>query len=219
MEMIYKAGPLVSVLFFVSILTIAFALERLWALNLARGKIRPEKVFPQVKNLVEKGDLAGAQERAEAQLGSVGRVLAAVVAKYRTITGRLAERGLREELSLAIREANAMEGALLERNIIPIATIGSIANLIGLLGTVVGMIQSFAAISATGVAEKIAAARLAQGIATALINAAGGLIVAIMAVIFYNYFLHRIDGVVFKIEENSANLLEVCLLTERKRNL
>lgn len=219
MEMIYKAGPLVSVLFFVSILTIAFALERLWALNLARGKIRPEKVFPQVKNLVEKGDLAAAQERAEAQLGSVGRVLAAVVAKYRTITGRLAERGLREELSLAIREANAMEGALLERNIIPIATIGSIANLIGLLGTVVGMIQSFAAISATGVAEKIAAARLAQGIATALINAAGGLIVAIMAVIFYNYFLHRIDGVVFKIEENSANLLEVCLLTERKRNL
>jgi biopolymer transport protein ExbB len=219
MEMIYQAGPLVAVLFFVSILTIAFALERFWALNLARGKIRPETIFPQIKELIEKGDLAGAQERAEAQLGSVGRVLASVVKKYRAITGRLAERGMREELGLAIREANAMEGALLERNIIPIATIGSIANLIGLLGTVVGMIQSFAAISATGVAEKIAAAKLAQGIATALINAAGGLVVAIMAVIFYNYFLHRIDRIIFNMEENSSNLLELCLLTERKRDV
>ncbi|MGD8719397.1 MAG: MotA/TolQ/ExbB proton channel family protein [Candidatus Zixiibacteriota bacterium] len=217
MEMIYKAGPLVIVLFFVSILTIAFALERIWALKLARGQIPYNKVFPKVKEAIEKGDLEAAEGHAEAQMGSVGRIVAAGIKKYRGLTGKLSERGLRGELSLALQEANALEGALLERNIIPIATIGSIANLIGLLGTVVGMIQSFAAISATGAAEKIAAAKLAQGIATALINAAGGLIVAIMAVIFYNYFLSRIDVLVFSMEDAASNLLELCVLSERKR--
>jgi len=216
MDMIYQAGPLVAVLFFVSILTIAFALERFWALNIARGKIPSEKILPRVKESIEDGDLDAAEKSAEEQLGSVGRVLAAGIKKYKAMTGRFAERGLRNELNLALQEANVMEGALLERNIIPIATIGSIANLIGLLGTVVGMIQSFAAISATGVGEKVAASKLAQGIATALINAAGGLIVAIMAVIFYNYFLSRIDKLVFSMEEASANLLEYCLLSERR---
>jgi biopolymer transport protein ExbB len=216
MDMIYQAGPLVAVLFFVSILTIAFALERFWALNIARGKVPAEKALTRVKEAIEDRDLDAAEESAERQLGSVGRVLAAGIKKYKTLTGRLAERGLRNELSLTLQEANVMEGALLERNIIPIATIGSIANLIGLLGTVVGMIQSFAAISATGVGEKVAATRLAQGIATALINAAGGLIVAIMAVMLYNYFLSRIDKLVFSMEEASANLLDYCLLSERK---
>jgi len=219
MEMIYNAGPLVAVLFFVSILTIAFALERFWALNIARGKIPYQKLFPRVKEAIEKGDLDGAEEQANKQYGSVGRILAAGIEKYKALKGKLQERGLRNELGLALQEANVLEGALLERNIIPIATIGSIANLIGLLGTVVGMIQSFAAISATGAAEKIAAAKLAQGIATALINAAGGLVVAIMAVIFYNYFLSRIDKIVFTMEEAAANLLEVCLLSERKSRI
>jgi biopolymer transport protein ExbB len=217
MDMIYQAGPLVAVLFFVSILTIAFSLERIWALKLARGQIPYNKVFPKIKEALEKGDLEAAEGHAESQMGSVGRIVAAGIKKYRGLTGKLSERGLRGELTLSLQEANALEGALLERNIIPIATIGSIANLIGLLGTVVGMIQSFAAISATGAAEKIAAAKLAQGIATALINAAGGLIVAIMAVIFYNYFLSRIDSIVFSMEEASSNLLELCVLSERKR--
>jgi biopolymer transport protein ExbB len=215
--MIYKAGPLVAVLFFVSILTIAFALERFWALNIARGKIPYRKLFPRIKETIAQGNLDAAEAEANRQYGSVGRILAAGIVKYKALTGKLHERGLRSELGLALQEANVMEGALLERNIIPLATVGSIANLIGLLGTVVGMIQSFAAISATGVGEKIAAAKLAQGIATALINAAGGLIVAIMAVIFYNYFLHRIDKIVFTMEEAAGNLLEVCLLAERKQ--
>lgn len=217
MDMIYQALPIVAVLFFVSILTIAFVLERFWALGIARGKVPYEKIFPRIKESIEDGDLDAAEESAERQYGSVGRVLAAGIKKYKALTGRLAERGLRNELSLTLQEANVMEGALLERNIIPIATIGSVANLIGLLGTVIGMIKSFAAISATGVGEKIAATRLAQGIATALINAAGGLIVAILAVLFYNVFLSIIDRQAFLMEEASASLLDVCILSERRR--
>ena len=217
MDMIYQALPIVAVLFFVSILTIAFVLERFWALGIARGKVPYERIFPRIKESIEDGDLDGAEKSAEQQYGSVGRVLAAGIKKYKALTGKLAERGLRNELSLALQEANVMEGALLERNIIPIATIGSVANLIGLLGTVIGMIKSFAAISATGVGEKIAATKLAQGIATALINAAGGLIVAILAVMFYNIFLSIIDRQTFLMEEASANLLDVCILSERRR--
>lgn len=218
MDIIYKAGPLVAVLFFVSILTIAFAVERLWALSIARGKIAPNKVMPTIKDRVLKNDFAGAMEAAESQMGSVGRILIKGLEKYSRLKGRVSGRALRSELDLSFHEATVMEGALLERNIIPIATVGSIANLIGLLGTVLGMIQSFAAISATGTAEKIAATRLAQGIATALVNAAGGLIVAIMAVIFYNYFLSRIDRVNFDIEEASNELLDICMLAERQKS-
>jgi len=217
MEVIYKAGPLVAVLFFVSILTIAFAIERFWALNIARGKVAPAATMAAVKSRLAQRDFPGAIAAAENQLGSVGRILAAGIRRYATLAGKLPERTLRAELDLSFQEANVMEGALLERNIIPLATVGSIANLIGLLGTVLGMIQSFAAISATGSAEKIAASRLASGIATALVNAAGGLIVAIMAVIFYNFFLSRIDRLNFDIEEASDQLLEACVSAERKK--
>lgn len=217
MEMIYQALPIVAVLFFVEILTLAFVLERFWALYIARGKVPYDRIFPRIKESIEDGDLDGAEKSAEQQFGSVGRVLAVGIKKYKELSGRLAERGLRNELNLALQEANVMEGALLERNIIPIATIGSVANLIGLLGTVIGMIKSFAAISATGVGEKLAATQLASGIATALVNAAGGLIVAILAVTFYNIFLSIIDREVFLMEEASANLLDVCVLSERRR--
>jgi len=216
MEVIYKAGPLVAVLFFVSILTVGFALERIWALAAARGKVPLGTVLAQIKEQLSRGDIEGAVAAARSEMGVVSRVLTTGLQKYATVRGRLSERGVRNELGLTLKESNVMESALLERNIIPLATIGSIANLIGLLGTVIGMIQSFAAISATGVGEKIAAARLAAGIATALVNAAGGLIVAIMAVIFYNYFLSRIDQLNFAMEEASNRLLDLCLATERQ---
>jgi len=216
MQIIYNAGPLVAALFFVSILTITFALERLWALSIARGKVPVPKVLGEIKARLDAGDLPGAETAAQSQMGVVSRVLLTGLRKYDTIRGRLGERALRAELDLTLKESNVMEGALLERNIIPLATIGSIANLIGLLGTVLGMIKSFAAISARGVAEKVAAAKLASGIATALVNAAGGLIVAIVAVIFYNYFLSRIDQLNFTMEEASDQLLELCVLAERK---
>jgi biopolymer transport protein ExbB len=218
MDIIYNAGPLVAVLFFVSILTIAFALERFWALSIARGKIAPNKIIPTIKDRVLKNDFAGALDAAESQMGSVGRILVKGLKDYEHVKGRVSGRALRKELDLSFHEATVMEGALLERNLIPIATVGSIANLIGLVGTVLGMIQSFAAISAKGSAEKIAATQLAQGIATALVNAAGGLIVAILAVIVYNFFLSRIDRVNFDIEEASNELLEICMLAERQKS-
>lgn len=216
MEVIYKAGPLVAVLFFVSILTVGFALERIFALGAARGKVQLGKVIPVIREALAAGDIERALAAARNHTGVVGRVLVAGLNKYAVVRGRLSERLLRNELGLTLKEANVMEGALLERNIIPLATIGSIANLIGLLGTVIGMIQSFAAISATGVGEKVAAARLAAGIATALVNAAGGLIVAIMAVVFYNYFLSRIDLLNYTMEEASNQLLDICIATERQ---
>lgn len=216
MEMIYKGGPLVAGLAFLLVLVVAFAIERFWILTLTKGKIGSEKFLSMINEKIIGNDLDSLENDCERQKGSLGRVVKAGLTRYRLLTGHISSEGLKAELRLATKEAQAMEGAIMERNMIPIATIGSIATMMGLLGTVIGMIRSFSAISAKGEESKVASTQLAQGIAEALVNTAGGLGVAIVAIISYNYFLSRIDKMNFMIDEGSNQLISLLLVREKQ---
>lgn len=217
LEMIYKGGPLVAGLAFLSVLVVAFALERIWVINQATGKIKPDRFLEMIRRKLEKADVVGIETLCDEQRGSVGRVLKHGVERYETLRGKLDEQRLKIELDLTLKEASAMEGAVLERNMIPIATIGSISTMMGLLGTVIGMIRAFSAISARGEGAKVASTQLAQGIAEALVNTAGGLFVAIIAIICYNYFLSRLDHINFVMGESSKDLITELVLLEKKK--
>src|SRR5439155_18347890 len=116
-----------------------------------------------------------------------------------------------EEVQKAMEEANMLEVPLLERNLIALATIASIATMVGLLGTVIGMIRSFSALGHTG---SVDAVKLAVGISEALINTAGGLFVAIFSIVLYNVFVTMIDNFNYMMDEATLEVVEVLALKE-----
>jgi biopolymer transport protein ExbB len=199
-----RGGGLVDMLFFLFMLTWFFIIERAIVYFAAKGRMSHVRLLSVINERVKKGDYDGAIAACRNQKGVVGQILAAGLGKYKLIKGQYDAATTRAEVQQSISETNAMEASLLERNLIFIATIASIATMTGLLGTVVGMIRAFAALAAKGRPDPN---KLATGISEALINTAGGLTVAIISIVFYNYFLNRIDKFNFTFEESSNELL------------
>jgi len=206
-----RGGGLVDMLFFLLLLTTFFIVERATVYFGAKGKFDHVRLMGMVKEALGKNDIDAALAACERQRGVVGTIVGAGLKKYAAVKGKYDVATTRAEVQQAIGETNAMEAALLERNLIFIATIASIATMTGLLGTVVGMIRAFAALAAKGRPDPN---KLATGISEALINTAGGLTVAIISIVAYNYYLNRIDKFNFTFEESSNELLE--LVTARE---
>jgi biopolymer transport protein ExbB len=111
-----------------------------------------------------------------------------------------------EQTRRAFEEANALETPLLERNLIALSTIASIGTMVGLLGTTIGMIRSFHAMSNQGAPDAV---QLALGISEALINTAGGLILAIIGIIMYNFFTQKVDAFNYSMDETTFEISQM----------
>ncbi|MDP2959795.1 MAG: MotA/TolQ/ExbB proton channel family protein, partial [candidate division Zixibacteria bacterium] len=174
-----EGGPLVAVLIALSVMLLAFIIERIFTLRKARGKSSVQSFFKNVIQMLDKGDFNGAIAACDKQRGTTANVLRAGIERYQQLKeGTTSEKRL-SETQRAIEEANALEVPLLERNLIALSTIASIATMVGLLGTTIGMIRAFAATSQR-VGGVVDAMMLARGIAEALVNTAGGLFNAIV---------------------------------------
>ena len=207
-----RGGGLVDMLFFLLLLTLFYIVERAFTYGAAKGKMNHVRLLGAIKEYLKKDDYDGAIAACREQKGVVGRILASGLEKYKLVKGQYDAATTRAEIQQSISETNAMEASLLERNLIFIATIASIGTMTGLLGTVIGMIRAFAALAAKGRPDPN---KLATGISEALINTAGGLTVAIISIVAYNYYLNRIDKFNFTFEESSNELLS--LLTEKEQ--
>jgi biopolymer transport protein ExbB len=208
-----KGGGLVDFLVFLLLLTLTFIIERWFYFFFARGKFNEVKLMKEVGEHVRKDNFDAALEACEKQKGVIGRVIASGVERYKDVKDQFDAQLIKSEVQAALDEQNAMEGSLLERGLIAVATIASIATMAGLLGTVVGMIRAFSALSAKGRPDPN---QLATGISEALINTAGGLTVAIISIIGYNYYLSKIDKFNFVTEESSAELINLISEKESK---
>jgi biopolymer transport protein ExbB len=208
MNTIVRGGAIVLVLYFLLILVLAFTIERIYSIAIARGRGSKEHLMKDVMPLLESKRYDEAMTVCIRHHGAAGRLIGAIVTRYMMLAGKTDEKTLRREINTASDETNAMEQALIERNLIGIATIGSIANLLGLLGTVIGMIRSFSAMS-FGQVTKATHIQLATGISQALVCAAGGLVVAILAVVFYNYFTARVDRFNSQLNEVASETLRI----------
>ncbi len=206
-----RGGGLVDILFFLLLLTVFFIVERGTLYATAKGKFDHIRLLSMLKERINEQDYDGAIAACRQQKGVVGRIMAAGLAKYELVKGRYDDATTRAEVQQSISETNAMEASLMERNLIFIATIASIGTMWGLLGTVIGMIRSFAALAAKGRPDPN---KLATGISEALVNTAGGLTVAIISIVAYNYYLNRIDKFNFTFEESSNELLSLLVSGE-----
>jgi biopolymer transport protein ExbB len=205
-----EGGPLVAVLIALLVLLIGFIIERWLTLRVARGKASVQAFFKKVITLLHDNDFDGAVAACDKQRGSVANILRAGIERYRAIKGDNALPAEKKvaETQRAIEEANALEVPLLERNLIALSTIASIATMVGLLGTTIGMIRAF---SATGHRKGgvIDAGALAVGISEALVNTAGGLVCAIVGIVAYNVFVNKVDTFNYTIEEASYEVMQL----------
>lgn len=192
---IVKAGGIVMVpLILCSILAAAITLERLWTLRSQR--VVPEELVDKVWRWVENRTLSDKQINALQQHSPLGRVLAAGLAN------RNRDRSLMIE---AIEDAGRHVAHELDRYLNGLGTIAVISPLLGLLGTVTGMMSTFKAITIAGVGNPTA---MASGIAEALITTAAGLIIAIPAMVAYRYLRARVEGHTIEMEKEALKLVQ-----------
>ena len=203
-DYVKAGGPLVILLMTLSILVVAFIIERLLALRKAAGKSSLAAFQRRVQQQVEAQDIAAAIQTCHTQRGSCANIMRAALEKFRSLRNVNDPEKVQQHVQAAIQESMMLEVPLLERNLPTLSTIASISTLVGLLGTTLGMIRAFRALAKSGAPDAIA---LSLGISEALINTAGGLFVAIAGTVAYNYFFSRIDDFTYQIDEANHALV------------
>ena len=197
---VYKGGVVVPVLITCFLTVIVLCVERWIALAKAKGKGNTTKFVEDVKAALRNHDLAKAEDLCRKQKGTVGAVVYATLQKYKEMDK---DTLLTKEQKLAaiqgtLEEATSLEMPALQQNLPVLATLTTLGTLIGLFGTVLGMIKSFQALSASGAPDST---ELSTGISEALVNTALGIATAALALIAYNFYTNKIDNMTYAIDE------------------
>lgn len=178
-----------------SVLALAICLERAWALRTSR--VAPPELLPEVWNWIRSKQL-NAERLRELKAGSpLGEILAA---------GLLNSRHGREIMKESIEESASVVIHHMERYLSLLGTLAMISPLLGLLGTVLGIIEAFMAVTGGGMADP---SLLANGISKALVTTAGGIFVAIPAMIMHRYFVRHITSVAVDMEQQAIKLVDI----------
>jgi biopolymer transport protein ExbB len=207
LAMVYKGGYIVPLLITLIIVLLTFTIERALTLNKAKGKGAVNAFVANLQGLLNNNQIDQAIAACDKQKGSIGNVMKAGLTKYKELQKDTTLDKDQKLVSLQkeFEEATALELPMLSRNLVILSTIASISVLIGLIGTVLGMIRAFAALAQAGAPDALA---LATGISEALINTAFGITGSTLAIIFYNYFSTKIDAMTYKIDEAGFSLTQ-----------
>lgn len=203
---IYKGGPIVPILLTFMMTVLVFSIERFFVLRKASGAGNLDVFVTKVRSLLNRNKIDDALAECDAQQGSVGNVVKEGLTTYKALAhdGTLNKEQKMIALTKSIEEATTLEMPMLEKNMMILSTLGTVATLVALLGTVLGMIKAFAALGGGGGTPDAAA--LSTGISEALINTALGIGTSAVAIILYNYFTSKIDGLTYKIDEISMSI-------------
>lgn len=191
--------PILALLIF----GLAISLERFFSLT--RASVNTRKFMEKIRNALNEGGIEAAKEVCEKTRGPVASIFHAGLMR--------SDKGL-EHVEKAIMNAGSIEMAFLERGLVWLATVISLAPMLGFTGTVVGMIKAFNDIAA---ANDISPAIVADGIGIALLTTAFGLIVAIIIQLFHNFFISKVDRIVIDMEESSVEFVDVLMAREAEK--
>ncbi len=206
MGIIFMGGPIVPILITFMIIVIVFSIERALMLNRAQGQGNLDQFVLSIRRLLNENKIDEAIEECDRQRGTVGNVIKEGLVSYKALAHdtTMNKEQKMAALNKAIEEATTLEMPMLEKNMMILSTLGTVATLVALLGTVIGMIKAFNALGSGGGTPDSAA--LSIGISEALINTALGIGTSAVAIIFYNYFTSKIDGMTFKIDEIAMSI-------------
>jgi biopolymer transport protein ExbB len=195
LELIIKGGPVMAPLLLCSVISLSIIVER--CLSLRRNRILKYDVLQRIEELLRDRKIPEASTLCKRYPSSMTRILLAAILNHDKS---------RQEIKEIIEDAGRQEVPVLERYLTILGTIASIAVLLGLLGTVIGMIRTFNAIAALGYGHPEA---LASGISEALVATATGLTIAIPTLVLYNFFTSKVDSLVIEMEKNALRMLSI----------
>ncbi|HUH32493.1 MAG TPA: MotA/TolQ/ExbB proton channel family protein [Daejeonella sp.] len=212
--MVYKGGYIVPVLMGLFLMVIVFSFERFFVISKATGKGSIDAFVKRIQTQLSNRNIEGAMAECDKQEGSVANVIKSGLKKYKEM--EVEPNMDTEQKCLAIQkdieEATALEMPMLEQNLTIIATLVSIGTLMGLLGTVTGMIKAFAGLATAGSPDQAA---LANGISEALINTAVGIATSALSIIMYNLFTSKIDKLTYSIDEAGFSIVQTYASTHK----
>jgi biopolymer transport protein ExbB len=207
MGTVYKGGFIVPILMCMLLTAIIFSLERFITISRASGRGSVVNFVYNLKHLLDSGKIDEALVACDRQKGSVANVIKSGLEKYKQVEKE--DNLTKEQKTVAIQkeieEATSLELPSLEQNLVIIATLASVSTLVGLLGTVLGMIRAFAGMANAGAPDSTA---LAVGISEALVNTAFGIGTGAISVIMYNVFTSKIDKLTYSIDEAGYTIVQ-----------
>ena len=204
----YEGGIIVPILIGCFLIVFTFVIERLLTVMKASGTGSNADFIRRVQFYLADKKVDAALAECDKQKGSVGNVMKAGLRKYQEMisTSELTTEQKVMAIQKEVEEATSLELPMLEKNLVFLSTIASVATLLGLLGTVMGMIRSFSKLGDSGGGE--AARELSQGISEALYNTALGIGTSAFAIITYNVFTTKIDSITYGIDESGFTLTQ-----------
>ncbi len=204
----YEGGIVVPILIGSFLIVLTFAIERLLTIRKAAGNGNITEFIRKVQFQLANKEVDKAIAECDKQKGSVGNVMKSGLTKYKEMISNTELDTDQKVLNIQkeIEEATALELPMLEKNLVFLSTLASVATLLGLFGTVLGMIRSFSKLGEEGGGE--AARELSQGISEALYNTALGIGTSAVAIVMYNVFTTRIDGITYGIDESGFTLTQ-----------
>ena len=208
MGTVYKGGFIVPIIWTMFFTVLALSIERFFAIRTAYGRTSLTKFVENIKKALQANDFSKAVQLCDAQCGSVANVVRATLKKYQEMdqTDRLTKEQKILAIQKELEEATALEMPMLQENLPVLGTIITLGTLMGLLGTVLGMIRSFSAMaSGEGGADSAA---LSTGISEALVNTASGIATGALSVISYNYYTNKIDRLTFSLDEVGFSIVQ-----------
>lgn len=206
MGMVFMGGIIVPILITFMITVIVFSIERFMVLGKANGTGNLDVFVQKVRGLLNQNRIDEAIEECDRQRGTVGNVVKEGLTTYKILANdnSMDKEQKMAALNKSIEEATTLEMPMLEKNMMILSTLGTVATLVALLGTVIGMIGAFFALGSGGGTPDSAA--LSVGISEALINTALGIGTSAIAIILYNFFTSKIDGLTYKIDEIAMSI-------------
>ena len=205
----YLGGIVVPILIGTFFTAIIFIIERFLTIAKANGTGSNADFVRKVQYHLANKNVDAALAECDKQKGSVGNVMKAGLHRYKEMITNSELNTEQKVLAIQkeVEEATALELPMLEKNLVFLSTIASVATLLGLFGTVLGMIRSFSALGADS-GGGAAASSLSQGISEALYNTALGIGTSAVSIIFYNMFTTKIDGITYGIDESGFTLTQ-----------
>ena len=204
-EIIHKGGPVMIPILLCSIFGVAIAIEKRWQLH--KAKIDTDKFLGDILSTIRKLRIKEAVEICDSVKSPISRILKAGILKYN---------GTKEEIKEAMEDASLYEIPKLEKNLIALATVAHISPLLGLLGTVTGLVRCFQVIQSRASSfAPVNPGDLAGGIWEALITTVAGLIVAIPMFVIYNYLVSAVNNFILDMERSATELVN--FLSEGKK--
>jgi biopolymer transport protein ExbB len=205
----YLGGIIVPLLIGCFLIVLTFVVERFLTIAKATGTGNNANFIRKIQYHLANKNVDAALAECDKQKGSVGNVMKAGLHRYKDMIGNteLATDQKVMAIQKEVEEATALELPMLEKNLVFLSTIASVATLLGLLGTVLGMIRSFSNLG-SGDGGSAAAEQLSVGISEALYNTALGIGTSAIAIIMYNVFTTKIDGITYGIDESGFTLTQ-----------